>query len=249
MKVQVLSDLHLRYYKTQDVIPLLADTAADADVTVIAGDVDCDDWAVFFREMCDVHKMVLFVPGNHDFYGNSIQRALDEWKSYEYVYPNLRVLYNSSELLSGTKFVGTTLWFRKPACGFYTHTSSYPDFAYIENFTKEVEEENNKAIRFLMDNSDSNSVIVSHFVPSQHSTHPKYEGSFLNQYFVCSLDDHIVSINPKLWVHGHTHDSYDYAHPDCNTRVVCNPMGYLFVKFGEEFLENNGFRKNLIVEV
>jgi hypothetical protein len=28
----------------------------------------------------------------------------------------------------------------------------------------------------------------------------------------------------QLWIHGHTHDSFDYV---CNgTRVVCNPRGY-----------------------
>jgi hypothetical protein len=29
---------------------------------------------------------------------------------------------------------------------------------------------------------------------------------------------------PALWVHGHTHDSYDYWVG--STRVVCNPRGY-----------------------
>ncbi len=27
-----------------------------------------------------------------------------------------------------------------------------------------------------------------------------------------------------LWIHGHTHDSFDYVHN--GTRVVCNPRGY-----------------------
>jgi len=29
----------------------------------------------------------------------------------------------------------------------------------------------------------------------------------------------------KLWVHGHTHDPYDYVIGE--TRVVCNPRGYI----------------------
>jgi hypothetical protein len=28
----------------------------------------------------------------------------------------------------------------------------------------------------------------------------------------------------RLWVHGHTHDSFDYTIK--GTRVVCNPRGY-----------------------
>ena len=31
-------------------------------------------------------------------------------------------------------------------------------------------------------------------------------------------------LQPKLWIHGHTHDRCDYAIG--NTRVVANPLGY-----------------------
>jgi len=29
----------------------------------------------------------------------------------------------------------------------------------------------------------------------------------------------------KLWIHGHTHESFDYMVGD--TRIVCNPRGYI----------------------
>jgi hypothetical protein len=37
----------------------------------------------------------------------------------------------------------------------------------------------------------------------------------------------------KLWTHGHTHEEFDYMIGD--TRVVCNPRGYI----GYEELANN----------
>ena len=47
----------------------------------------------------------------------------------------------------------------------------------------------------------------------------------------------------KLWVHGHTHDSFDY---EVNgTRVLCNPRGY--AKDGRN--ENARFDVNLCVDV
>ena len=47
----------------------------------------------------------------------------------------------------------------------------------------------------------------------------------------------------ELWIHGHTHDSFDYNVR--GTRVVCNPRGY--TKAGT--LENPGFDPNFIIEV
>jgi hypothetical protein len=46
-----------------------------------------------------------------------------------------------------------------------------------------------------------------------------------------------------LWVHGHTHDSFDYVVN--GTRVLCNPRGY--AKDGVN--ENVRFDPDLLVEV
>jgi Icc-related predicted phosphoesterase len=47
----------------------------------------------------------------------------------------------------------------------------------------------------------------------------------LNRFFVNDMSDRINAKKPKLWVHGHTHDSCDYIAGE-RTRVVCNPKGY-----------------------
>jgi predicted phosphodiesterase len=47
----------------------------------------------------------------------------------------------------------------------------------------------------------------------------------------------------QLWIHGHTHDSFDYTVH--RTRVVCNPRGY--AKAGTN--ENPRFDPDLIIEV
>ena len=47
----------------------------------------------------------------------------------------------------------------------------------------------------------------------------------------------------QLWVHGHTHDSFDYVVN--GTRVVCNPRGY--AKNGVN--ENPSFDIDFIVDV
>jgi len=46
-----------------------------------------------------------------------------------------------------------------------------------------------------------------------------------------------------LWIHGHTHDSFDYVVN--GTRVVCNPRGYA----PNGVNENARFDANLCVDV
>jgi hypothetical protein len=46
-----------------------------------------------------------------------------------------------------------------------------------------------------------------------------------------------------LWVHGHTHSSFDYKLG--KTRIICNPRGYPGT-FGDM---GNDFNPNLIVEI
>lgn len=47
----------------------------------------------------------------------------------------------------------------------------------------------------------------------------------------------------ELWIRGHTHDSFDYSLKE--TRVVCNPRGYV----QREIQESITFNPRLIIEV
>ena len=70
-------------------------------------------------------------------------------------------------------------------------------------------------------------VVISHHCPSHKSVHKKYAGdTLMNGGFASQLDEFIV-YRPqiKLWVHGHTHEDFDYVLGE--TRVVCNPRGYI----------------------
>jgi hypothetical protein len=58
---------------------------------------------------------------------------------------------------------------------------------------------------------------------------------------ITNLDSYIMETQPKLWIHGHTHESMDYFID--KTRIVCNPFGYW------QYDENRRFQENLIIEV
>jgi Icc-related predicted phosphoesterase len=69
-------------------------------------------------------------------------------------------------------------------------------------------------------------VVVGHHAPSKASTHPRYlNDTTMNGAYSSDLSEFILDRPQiKLWVHGHTHDSFDYMIG--STRVVCNPRGY-----------------------
>jgi hypothetical protein len=67
---------------------------------------------------------------------------------------------------------------------------------------------------------------VTHHSPSHNSIHPKYKNEeLLNGAFHNKLDYMMeLADNIKLWIHGHTHDEFDYKIGITN--VICNPRGY-----------------------
>lgn len=69
-------------------------------------------------------------------------------------------------------------------------------------------------------------VVVGHHCPSELSVAEMYKGNLLNAAFRSGLDD-FIEARPqiKLWLHGHTHYNFNYWIGE--TRVVCNPRGYI----------------------
>jgi Icc-related predicted phosphoesterase len=55
------------------------------------------------------------------------------------------------------------------------------------------------------------------------------------------VSNEIIDHGPDLWVHGHTHNSFDYILG--KTRVVVNPYGYKDVEV------NPQYDKQLVIEL
>jgi hypothetical protein len=71
MKVRILSDLHLEF---QDWKP----PKVDADVVVLAGDIHVGARGVDWARRSFPLSPVVYVPGNHEFYGEHIQAVTEE---------------------------------------------------------------------------------------------------------------------------------------------------------------------------
>ena len=253
MRLAILSDLHL----TVAGMPL-PDT--DCDVMVLAGDVARPPQAMDWARHCAVP--VIYVPGNHEFYGASISGTLSALRQAAHG-GNVHVLDRDEVRIDGVRFLGCTLWtdFRlfpteeMCAAAIIEACQSIRDFSRIT--ADDISDTRFSPVmsRQIFDQSvtwlaskfaepfNGSTVVVTHHAPSRGSINPKYADSLLNACFISDLDSCIARWKPTLWIHGHTHDSYDYRVAD--TRIVCNPRGYA----RDGIAENPAFDPALIIEV
>ena len=246
MKIQLVSDLHLEFgYNVH--IP-----NAGADVLVLAGDI-CDAKAfkdprrnihnlayyLFFDEVCDKFKNVIYIMGNHEHYKSTFNKTADILRPALTQYKNLHFLDNQSVDIDGVKFIGSTLWANantEDALSAVKLQFAMNDFRLIKvcgdknNYRKfspyDYKREFNVSKLFLEDtlNTDQPCVVVTHHAPSFKSIADEYKNDIdLNSLYASDLE-YLMKDNVKLWCHGHTHTPFDYKIG--NTRVVCNPRGY-----------------------
>lgn len=241
MKIAIVSDLH---WESEQVAPL---NSTDFDVLVVAGDAlgghdPRDPIDVLGQWVAD--KPIIFVPGNHEFECRDIRSAVARLKSSAVCHAsNIHVLYNDALVIDGVRFLGSTLWTDFCLKGKQyayelskTIEQNMPDFKYkrpdgLRLKVKEVEQEHSMALKFLQHHlnevHNGPTVVVSHFAPHEKSVHPKYANSPLNPWFANNLPEELIA-QAQLWIHGHTHTSFDYP-IDFNgkqCRVVCNPSGF-----------------------
>jgi predicted phosphodiesterase len=253
MKLHILSDLHL------GVAPM-EPPRTDADVVILAGDIGRPEPALAWARAFD--QPVLYVPGNHEFYGGSLDATVADLKR-RCAGTAIRVLDNREAIIDGVRFLGTTLWSDlrlfgegdKKARALREALILNRDFSRIRirdgnpSLFSPAESERlfDRAARWLAGRLDQPfdgpTVVITHHAPSRKSIHPRFADSLLNACFVSDADHLLDGASVALWIHGHTHDSFDY---DLNgTRVLCNPRGY--AKDGVS--ENARFNPHLIAEV
>jgi len=253
MKLNILSDLHLGFGAFDR-------PENDADVVVLAGDIsrprEAVAWALRFE------KPVLYVLGNHEFYGSSIDAAADELKRL-CAGTHIHVLDNTEIVIERVRFLGTTLWTdfelfgegERKAAAMTEARRLIRDFSRIAlaEAAHEVFSPEHSVALFkrhagwlddrLAATHDGPTVVITHHAPSRRSIHPRFADSLLNACFVSDAERLIRANRAQLWIHGHTHDSFDYLVN--GTRIVCNPRGY--AKAGVN--ENPLFDPDLMIEV
>ncbi len=241
MKIQLLSDLHLefRHGKVFDdtkaawsIEPewrhFLRSATCDKPgetILVLAGDIlplaEVDGGRVgpqfaadVFAQLTMTYKKVVYVLGNHEYYGASSWAAVkDVVKTLQTLYPNLAILQNDVVTIEGQRFIGGTMWYRP-----------IRDHHLIPGCWTPVYTENANFRRLLESEVKPTDIVVTHHLPSMHCVPDKFKLSPSNGYFVCEMDQFIEKRQPKLWCFGHTHSSVNFSFD--NTRILANPAGY-----------------------
>lgn len=252
MKLWILSDLHLEVEALAE--PLVEPDGAD--VLVVAGDV-VNSIAKGIRWLSEsVSIPVVYVAGNHEFYRNSVIEGLEEGKAEAARHPNVHFLDDDVVVIDGVRFIGATLWtdFRlmggqplamehaRGAMNDYRAISwrKKPSWErFLPRHSYDMHERSRAFIATALKVPfDGPTVVVTHHCPHPGSVADRFRGDLLNAAFTSDLTDVIEIGRPDLWVHGHTHDPFDYDVE--GTRIVCNPRGY-----GRE---NPAFNRHLVID-
>lgn len=268
MKILLLSDLHIEF------APFVPDPAAveAADVVILAGDISTGTQGIPWARKTFPGKRIIYVAGNHEFYGHHWTKLLPELRDLAAGY-GIHFLENDSITIGGIRFLGTTLWTdfmlfgegKKPAA-IRDATNFMNDFRVIKADSMRHPERRRSKLSSehtiqrhqeslawltaeLASGDPDSTVVITHHYPSKRSTAPKWSNDLVSAIFGSALPKAIL-LGAKLWSHGHTHESFNYRIGDSkrSVRIVCNPRGYPLGWHATEF-ENASFQPGLLIDI
>lgn len=182
-----------------------------------------------FTRLCNRFDKVIYVPGNHEYYGTSPQEAGFRLKGLEaYLRPTLTVLRAGEPyVFDGQRFIGDTMWFPdRPEVHIYRRQIN--DSFQIKDLFPWCFTESALFLNYLRDNMQADDIIITHHIPTDVDTRPMWKGGTTEAYFLNKDCERLLNNRntnmPKAWIYGHTHDKHDY-HVG-GTHFICNPVGY-----------------------
>ncbi|WP_031358300.1 metallophosphoesterase [Caballeronia sordidicola] len=233
MRIQIASDLHLESLRRRFVNYRALDVT-DADVLVLAGDIAAGSDAVDI--FADWPVPVIYVHGNHEAYG-SVYGELTRAIRARAAGTQVRYLDRNELIMGDVRFLGCCLWTDYALYGTRERSMLMARRFMHDHTVIRAEEgewfmpehalaEHEKSFAWLQEQLvtpfDGRTVVVTHHGVAPASVHPRYRDDPVNAGFVSDLR-HILDL-ADLWIHGHVHDSFDYAVGA--TRVIANPRGY-----------------------
>lgn len=256
MRLAIASDIHL---EVNDDISII--NGENANVLVLAGDI-CNFsklhtgiYDKFFKNISKQFNSVIYVPGNHEYYDYNLLEYNKAKHYFNSNYVNIHLINNDyvTHILGNRtfNFICSTLWTNmknKDPIVCFDNKRNIADFKYIMNGDVKMKPEdyydlNLKSLSNIKElmKLGGNIVMVTHHAPSYNSRHERYINDYsTNAAFYNNLDDFIMDNDIKLWIHGHTHDTFDYMIN--TTRVVCNPRGYYPYENSKNMQNGNVFK-------
>ena len=278
LRIRVLSDLHFEFHRDEGAEFIRTQDWRGVDLLVLAGDITkmrIGFYKTLKRFRDQFNCPIVFVPGNHEYHESdlaTVRRGLKD------AVDRLRGVYvldgQTLDIVAADqtrRIVASTFWYGKTPAPKHplilstdeewgrgiirkvdekgVTAAPYADFEAIKALPEWFDDEHKRAKKFLEDNVREGDIVVTHFLPTRHSTPEQFKTGLSNCWFVAAeMESLIEERKPALWIHGHTHTSCDYWLGE--TRVVCNPLGYLTEgEFNAEFQDNFNVEVPPIVSV
>lgn len=243
MKLAIASDIHIEfgYFKIKN--------KENADALILAGDVclakDIDNYLVksFFSVCAKEFPIVYYILGNHEHYNGDFQETFQIMKDFLVDYPNIKLMNNTylhNDKFEDIGFFGATMWTDMNKGNPLVENivkNGMNDFSIIMNGNEKFTPSDARKEFYITNNCldfickeikkiNKKLVVITHHAPCELSVNEKYKGQDLNYGYYSDLSEFIFNHTEiVLWIHGHTHYPFDYEL--CETRIVCNPRGYL----------------------
>lgn len=250
VKIIKLSDLHTETFKYKMNI-----NNDMCDIVIFAGDIGNKFQAMkLINELLEKNIIVIYVLGNHEFYNyNNKVKTIDEikdgWKKRSEENENLHVLDDSSVVIKGIKFIGSTAWTKISTENYDAKTINYEidclsdfqkiikrklmrGYRTIRGYPITLEDYDNmhiKSINYIKDEIakpfNGRKILITHHPITKESKHPDFENyDFNSQFFTSDYSEIIHNSDLHYYFHGHIHYYFKY---DLNeTNVLCNAYGY-----------------------
>lgn len=266
MKIGYASDLHIEFEQLE-----LYNTE-NADLLILAGDIiisndlfsksekhylngrefihnRSDRYHLFFQQVCEEFKNVIYIFGNHEYYNGDFAIEFDHVKEELSYLKNLYILEKEKFILNDVTFLCGTMWTdfdKKDEYNMGLISRRMNDFQIVSNSNKrmlddvwtptfspyDAYEEHLLFLEFvnteLTKKENKKVVMVTHHCPSKICIPQKYrgyEGAILNPAYFSDLSDLILN-NPKIshWVCGHSHKIMNDMIG--STNILMNCRGY-----------------------
>jgi predicted phosphodiesterase len=234
MRLHVLSDLHLERQA-------FSAPEVDADIVILAGDIATGTGGVDWAQGWADGRPVLYVAGNHEFYGHSTPGLFDQLRGAADG-SRVTVLENEELIVGGVRFLGCTLWTDFDFDGPEHRGESMAicqrlvnDYGQIEygpagrplaaQDTLMIHESSRRWLeQRLAIGHDGPTVVITHHAPliRYKPSNPLLRA--LGGAFASDLTDLMSDDRVDLWIFGHTHRFVDLER--AGTRVLSNPRGY-----------------------
>lgn len=234
-RLQIVSDIHIEY-NNNDVPNPLEFITPSADILVLAGDIGSlykpRQLSGFLSLLCSHFQIVLYIPGNHEFYKQqdikpvSIQTLKDRLYTIERSISNLYVLDRSSVRIDDVCIAGCTLWTKPeiPIPKYIVRIHKMDSSVYSAIHDSDVKYIG-KMIKFCEKNK-LRLVVVTHHGPTYRILDGTKKRKKFVSLYVNQLNHFLTSSKVHTWICGHVHHNFDFI-TSGGTRVVGNQKGKL----------------------